>query len=91
MLSATSEHDHGKKFWHYRHLESLHTYLLISSEEVICEVYERQDGNDWRLRTFDGPDAMVRLEHLELELTVATFYEKTSLIEGDRSASQQGS
>lgn len=79
--ASTSEYDHGKKFWHYRHLDSLHTYVLISSEQVLVEVFERLNGNEWRLRTFEQAADTVKLEHLELELPVADFYEKTTVTE----------
>ena len=79
LSESTAAYDRGKKFWHYRHLESLHTYLLISTDEALVEVYERMDGGDWRLRTYDGLEAEIRLEHLELCIPVAGLYAKTSL------------
>ena len=83
---STSEYDHGKKFWHFRHITSLHTYVLISSEEVLVEAFERLDGGDWRLRTFEGLNGVVRLEHMELELPIHDLYEKTALAEGRQEA-----
>ncbi len=83
---SSDEYDHGKKFWHYRHLSSLHTFVLISSESVLVEVFERMTGDEWRLRTFEGLEAVVKLEHAELELPIGALYEKTSFVDGAEEA-----
>jgi Uncharacterized protein conserved in cyanobacteria len=80
LSDSTIGYDRGKKFWHYRHIESLETYVLISTGEILVEVYERLDQGSWRLRTFEGLDGVMNLDKLEVSLPLASLYEKTSLI-----------
>lgn len=48
VLSSTTEaYDRGKKFEHYRTLESLAEYLVVVQEEPRVEQYFRQDDNRW--------------------------------------------
>jgi Uma2 family endonuclease len=80
LSDSTIGYDRGKKFWHYRHIESLETYVLISTGEILVEVYERLDQGSWRLRTLEGLDGVMNLDKLEVSLPLASLYEKTSLI-----------
>ena len=46
VLSPTTEaYDRGKKFGHYRRLESLREYVLVAQDEVLVEHYVRE-GDD---------------------------------------------
>lgn len=79
ISESTAAYDKGKKFWNYRHLDSLHTYMLVATDEPMVEVFERMDGGDWRLRTFEDLNGLIRLERLDLELPLSALFEKTHL------------
>lgn len=83
LSDTTAAYDRGKKFWHYRQLESLAEYVLISTEEALVEVYLRQPDGTWSLRTHDGLDAVARLESLGVELPLREVYAKTALAEDE--------
>jgi Uma2 family endonuclease len=79
LLEATAAYDRGKKFWHYRQLESLEEYVLVSTDEPLVEVYRRAEGGEWVLRTFDRLDASARLQALEVDLPLREVYAKTAV------------
>jgi Uma2 family endonuclease len=74
LSGSTASYDRGKKFWHYRHLESLDEYVLVSTD-----VNRRGEGGTCTLRTFDGMEATVRLESLEADLPLREVYAKTAV------------
>lgn len=79
LSESTEAYDRGEKFWHYRHLPSLRTYLLLSSTQVRAEVFELDDSGTWVLATFDGLESAVKLRHYDMEIPLAALYEKTVL------------
>lgn len=81
MLSESTEtYDRGKKFWHYRHLASLQEYVLISQGMALVEIFSRTANDEWLLRTYDGLDAMVRFDSLEVEVPLRDLYAKTPVV-----------
>jgi Uma2 family endonuclease len=74
LSPSTEAYDRGEKFAHYRRLESLREYVLISQDRYRVERYVRCDG-DWTLREFSGPDARVHLESIGCDLPMADLYE----------------
>src|SRR6266404_1708800 len=42
LSPSTEAYDRGRKFEHYRSVESLSEYLLVSSERIIAELFTRQ-------------------------------------------------
>lgn len=71
---STEAYDHGKKFGHYRRLESLQDYLLVAQDETRVEHYTRQ-GDAWLLYEARDLSDTIRLPSLESELTLAAIYE----------------
>ncbi len=81
LSPGTEDYDRGKKFWHYRHLESLKIYVLVSQSEPLVEVFIRRTGNDaeWLLRTFQGIDSVMKLDPLDVSIPLRDIYAKTSV------------
>lgn len=78
LSPATEAYDRGKKFEHYRTIESLAEYLLIAQDEPRVEQYLRQDGNRWLLTAMAGLDGSVALPSIQCELSLAEVYDKVS-------------
>ncbi|MFP5286997.1 MAG: Uma2 family endonuclease [Thermoanaerobaculia bacterium] len=77
VLSPTTEaYDRGKKFEHYRSIESLLEYLLVSQSEPHVEHYLRQDGNRWLFTETTGLEATLALPSIQCELALAEIYDK---------------
>ncbi|MCC6342977.1 MAG: Uma2 family endonuclease [Bryobacterales bacterium] len=77
ILSPSSEaYDRGVKFSHYRGLESLEEYILISQSEPRIERFHRLPGNRWILSESAGLEAAMELESIPCRLTLAEIYDK---------------
>jgi Uma2 family endonuclease len=74
VLSPTTEsYDRGKKFSHYRRLESLKEYVLVSQDEVFVERYSRQ-GEIWQLSDWTSMDEMLSLESIDCHVPLREIY-----------------
>jgi Uma2 family endonuclease len=77
VLSPTTErYDRGKKFQHYRQLDSLQVYVLVSQEGPHIECFLRQEGHGWILTDVTGLDAKLELALIDCTLPLADVYEK---------------
>ncbi len=71
--------DQGGKFWHYRHLESLTEYLLVSHRTWLVEHYVKQSNGSWMLKTVEGKDGNLQLVSSKCQLPLAEIYGNTSV------------
>jgi Uma2 family endonuclease len=85
LSSSTERYDRGKKFWHYRQLESLREYVLIAQDSPHIERFLRQDDNTWVLTDVSGLDASLRLASIAAVLSLAAVYEKVTFEQNDDS------
>jgi Uma2 family endonuclease len=77
VLSPTSEaYDRGKKFEHYRSVESFVEYLLVSQDEPRIEQYLRQPAGRWLFTAVAGLEAAISLPSIQCELSLAEVYDK---------------
>ncbi len=76
LSDSTQAYDRGKKFQHYRTLESLQEYLLIAQEECHVEHYVRQSGNEWLLTETNDLAAVIHLAAIQCQLALADIYDK---------------
>lgn len=80
VLSPTTEgHDRGRKFEHYRAIESLAEYLLVAQERVHVELYTRQPDGRWLLSEASRLEDTLELRSIECRLALADLYEKVDL------------
>lgn len=80
VLSPTTEaYDRGKKFEHYRSIDSLTEYLLVSQSEPRVEQFLRQNDNRWLFAEAVGLDARIALPSLQCDLALGETYEKVVL------------
>ncbi len=75
LSPSTEAYDRGEKFAHYRRIESLQEYVLVSQDKVRIESYVRQ-GAQWLLSEASGLDETVRLESIGCNLTLRDIYDK---------------
>ena len=80
VLSPTTEsYDRGAKFGHYRTLESLTDYVLISQDEARVEHYGRQPADKWLLSVYNGLEAVALLPTIGCDLPLDDVYDKVEL------------
>ena len=76
VLSPTTQnYDRGDKFWHYRSIPMLQDYLLIDSESVHVEHYQRQTKDEWLMHEYHQQSDTIELRSLGITLSLAELYE----------------
>ncbi len=79
LSPSTEAYDRGLKFEHYRSVESVNEYLLVSSERVSAELYTRQTGGHWLLTVAGRMEDSLDLQSVGAHLALADLYEKVDL------------
>lgn len=75
VLSKTTEfYDRGPKFEQYRRIGSLKTYLLVSQEKPLIEVYERV-GHFWNYREYHQTNETIELQSIGVTLMMDRVYQ----------------
>ncbi len=78
-------YDRGDKFHHYRSIPSLNDYLLIDSETILVEHYQRIGAYEWNLHEYRQLTEILNLDSIKESLTVAVFYEGVELLGSSQS------
>lgn len=80
VLSPSTEgYDRGRKFEHYKAIESLREYVLIASDRVHADLYSRQTDGRWVLTSADSLEESLTLESVDAHLRLGDLYEKVEL------------
>lgn len=78
LSPSTERYDRGGKFAHYRRLESLTDYVLVSQDSPLVEHYVRHgdEGRQWILTESSGMDGVLRLASIGCEVALRDIYDK---------------
>jgi Uma2 family endonuclease len=76
LSPSTEAYDRGRKFEHYRSVDSVAEYLLVSSERVSAELYTRQPDGRWLLTAANRLEQSLPLQSVGAHLALADLYEK---------------
>jgi len=76
LSDSTEKYDRGKKFEHYRQIESLREYILVAQDHPQIERFARQQDRHWLLDEASGLDAMLHLPTIDCTLKLADIYAK---------------
>ena len=80
LSPSTEAYDRGRKFGHYRTIESLSAYLMVASELIGVELFTRQPDNLWKLtKEASGLEEILEIESIGCALKLADIYEKVQL------------
>lgn len=91
LSPGTAGYDYGKKFKYYRRIESLQEYILIDSESVSVETYQRGEGRLWLYKAYIENET-IHLQSIDFALSLADLYEGITFEpEEDRNNSLQES
>jgi len=74
-------YDLGKKFQHYRAIESLREFVAVSEDHPHIEHYVRQPDGTWNFSDATGLDAVLELPSIGCTLALADVYEKVTFEE----------
>lgn len=76
LSDSTEGYDRGAKAAHYRRIESLRAYVLISQNMPFIEMQHLVPGQGWQVVEASGLDAALRIPCLKLELSLAEIYDR---------------
>lgn len=76
LSKSTEAYDRGVKFGHYRTLDSLTDYLLVSQDSASVEHRVRLPGDQWLLGIYQGLASEVPISSIGCALPLAEVYDK---------------
>jgi len=74
LSPSTSSYDRGDKFMLYRSIPSLKNYVLISSTEVLAEVFTRMENDEWVLKLVKNRDDSIHISAINNDLALKDIY-----------------
>jgi Uma2 family endonuclease len=80
LSPSTERYDRGKKFELYRHLPSLHEYVLVSQNEPHIERFVRQDNGLWTMFEVGGLDGVLELSATKCRIPLSSIYQNVSFV-----------
>ncbi|MBO3461487.1 Uma2 family endonuclease [Aetokthonos hydrillicola Thurmond2011] len=82
LSPSTEAFDRGKKFRHYRRIDSLKEYILIETDKMNVECYRRNEKGKWEVTyysieetTQDGTELEVQLTSVDFRCPISLLYE----------------
>jgi Uma2 family endonuclease len=78
LSPSTAAWDRGRKFELYQQIPELQEYLLIEQDRLHADLFRRNAEGLWVLHPA-GPEAVVKLASVEVELALTSFYEDVEL------------
>jgi Uma2 family endonuclease len=79
LSKSTEAYDRGNKFEHYRKIDSLTEYLLVSQDKQHIDHYVRQPDNQWLLSEVGSLDDTISLPSVDCVLALAEVYDKVEV------------
>lgn len=84
LSPRTENYDRGKKFEHYRTIETLQVYIVVAQDRMHIEQYIRQDEHRWLLVDFFTPEQVLQIDTTDCNLPLADVYEYISFEDDDQ-------
>jgi Uma2 family endonuclease len=76
LSDSTESYDRGRKFSHYRGIQSLKEYVLVSQTDHRIERFSRRDDGHWIYTECADPNGSVELDSVACRLAMARVYHK---------------
>jgi Uma2 family endonuclease len=86
LSPSTESYDRGPKFAHYRTLESLQEFILVSQNEPRVERYLRQDDGNWLYSEVTDPAGSLELVSVACRVPLSRIYRKVDFERAKRRA-----
>jgi Uma2 family endonuclease len=78
LSDSTESYDRGKKFAHYRALDSLREYFLVSQKEYQVERFIRQEDGNWLYSEVSDPEGSIEIPSVVCRLPLSRIYYKVT-------------
>lgn len=89
LSDSTEAADKGEKWFCYQTLDSLQTYVLVSQQRPVVEIYRRY-GEEWLYTAVVGLESVAVLESIGCTLRLADIYARVSFPPPASEAAQNG-
>ncbi|HLO47371.1 MAG TPA: Uma2 family endonuclease [Kamptonema sp.] len=90
LSPGTEGYDRGKKFTHYRRINTLREYVLINAEEISVDCYRLNEQNKWELTNYqidettpEGTEPEVHLTSVDFRCPISLLYEDVEITTAD--------
>ncbi len=74
LSPSTEAYDRGDKFRLYRRSTDLQEYVLVSTDQICLDVYQRNERSRWELVSYGSGD-LVELQSINLTFPIEQVYE----------------
>ncbi|WP_338043245.1 MULTISPECIES: Uma2 family endonuclease [Okeania] len=74
LSPSTGKYDRGDKLKYYRQFPSLQEYVLVDSESIFVEIYQRGEGKMWNYCGYTEGES-ITLESIEFSSAIEVLYE----------------
>jgi Uma2 family endonuclease len=78
LSESTAIKDIGVKFFKYQQIPSLLEYVLVDQFSPMINVLTRNDAGGWSVKSYGGMETVIRLESLDLSISLAAIYDKVA-------------
>ncbi|MEB3280395.1 MAG: Uma2 family endonuclease [Lyngbya sp.] len=78
LSKSTQSYDQGDKFRSYRSITSFKEYILIDQSGYHLEQYSKQAEHQWLFKEYEGEEAILTLESVNLEIPLREIYERVN-------------
>ena len=77
VLSPSTERiDRTEKLAIYKNIPTLREYLIVLQDKMLVEIHRKLENGGWQTEIYDEIDAEIRLDSVELTLTLAEIYRR---------------
>lgn len=76
LSDSTEGYDRGRKFQHYRSIDTLREYVLVSQNDARIEKYVKQGDGFWVLSDAVGVESSIIFESIDCNISLAEVYDK---------------
>ena len=76
LSDSTEGYDRGKKFQHYRSIESLQEYVLVAHGEARIEKYVKRGDGFWFFTEAVGVESEIEFASIECRIALGEVYDK---------------
>ncbi len=74
LSPSTSNYDRSQKLKYYRQIPSLQEYILVDTEQISTEMYQRQSGGIWGYSSQEEGETLT-IPSIEFSCAIADIYE----------------
>jgi Uma2 family endonuclease len=74
LSKSTEGYDRGDKFFYYKQIPSLQSYILVDQYQALIDLYTRK-SNLWKINRVEGINQKIEIPSLGIELELKDIYQ----------------